>query len=57
LPGLGAPRRKYLFLVNAFLRRLLDLHLELVDEVERELPPKARKRSRLHAQMRRKREV
>jgi DNA-binding PadR family transcriptional regulator len=30
-------RRKYLLLVNAFLRRLLDLHLELVDEVEREL--------------------
>jgi len=30
-------RRKYLHIVNAFLRRLLDLHLELVDEVEREL--------------------
>jgi DNA-binding PadR family transcriptional regulator len=30
-------RRKYLLLVNSFLRRLLDLHLELVDEVEREL--------------------
>lgn len=29
-------RRKYL-LVTAFLRRLLDLHLELVEEVEREL--------------------
>src|SRR5581483_9648507 len=29
-------REKYLRLVNAFLRRLLDLHLELVDEVERE---------------------
>jgi DNA-binding PadR family transcriptional regulator len=43
-------RRKYLLLVNAFLRRLLDLHLELVDEVERELAPKARKRSQLHAQ-------
>jgi DNA-binding PadR family transcriptional regulator len=30
-------RRKYLLLVNSFLRRLVDLHLELVDEVEREL--------------------
>jgi DNA-binding PadR family transcriptional regulator len=30
-------REKYLRLVNDFLRRLLELHLELVDEVEREL--------------------
>jgi DNA-binding PadR family transcriptional regulator len=30
-------RRKYLLLVTGFLRRLLDLHVELVDEVEREL--------------------
>ena len=30
-------REKYLRLVIDFLRRLLDLHLELVDEVEREL--------------------
>jgi DNA-binding PadR family transcriptional regulator len=30
-------RRKYLLLVIGFLRKLLDLHLELVDEVEREL--------------------
>jgi DNA-binding PadR family transcriptional regulator len=29
-------RRKYLLLVSEFLRRLLDLHLELVDEVERD---------------------
>src|SRR6266536_2870935 len=50
-------RRKYLLLVSAFLRRLLDLHLELVDEVERKLAPKARKRSQLHAQKRRKSEV
>src|SRR5690242_2060872 len=28
-------RRKYLLLVHGFLRRLLALHLELVDEVER----------------------
>ena len=32
-------RRKYLLLATAFLRRLLDLHLELVDDVERELAP------------------
>jgi DNA-binding PadR family transcriptional regulator len=30
-------RRKYLMLVTNHLRRLLDLHLQLVDEVEREL--------------------
>ena len=40
-------RRKYLLLVNGFLRRLLDLHLELVDEVERELAPNRRRRSPL----------
>jgi DNA-binding PadR family transcriptional regulator len=38
-------RRKYLLLVNGFLRRLLDLHLELVEEVEHELTPKTRRRS------------
>jgi DNA-binding PadR family transcriptional regulator len=38
-------RRDYLLLVNGFLRRVLDLHLELVEDVERELTPKARKRS------------
>ena len=32
-------RRKYLLLVIGFLRRLLELHLEWVDEVERELAP------------------
>lgn len=32
-------RRKYLLLTNAFLRRLLDLHLEWIDEVERDLAP------------------
>ena len=30
-------RRKYLLLVTGFQRRLLQLHLDLVDEVEREL--------------------
>ena len=29
--------RKQLLLVNRFLRGLVDLHLELADEVEREL--------------------
>ena len=32
-------RRKYLMLVNDFLRRLVDLHVDLVDDVERELAP------------------
>jgi DNA-binding PadR family transcriptional regulator len=32
-------RSKYLLLVTAFLRRLLDLHLELLDEIERDLAP------------------
>lgn len=32
-------RRKYQLLVIGFLRRLLDLHLELVDEIERDLAP------------------
>ncbi len=39
-------RRKYLLLVTDFLRRLLDLHLEFVDEVERELAPRAQARSK-----------
>jgi DNA-binding PadR family transcriptional regulator len=30
-------RRDYLLLVNRFLRRYLELHLELVDDVEREI--------------------
>jgi DNA-binding PadR family transcriptional regulator len=36
-------RRKYLLMVIGFLRRLLELHLELVDEVERELAPTERR--------------
>jgi hypothetical protein len=32
-------RRKYQLLVIGYLRRLLDLHLELVDEIEQELAP------------------
>jgi DNA-binding PadR family transcriptional regulator len=36
----GLPhRRKYLLIVCGFLRRLLELHEELIDEVERELTP------------------
>jgi PadR family transcriptional regulator AphA len=36
-------REKYLLIANGFLRRLLELHLELVDQVERELRPTARR--------------
>src|SRR6478735_6160489 len=32
-------RTKYLLLVFGFLRRLLELHLEFVDDLERELAP------------------
>jgi hypothetical protein len=34
-------REKNLRLVLSFMRRLLELHLELVDEVERELAPRS----------------
>ena len=37
-----AHRRKYILLVTSFMRRLFELHLELVDEVERELDGSAR---------------
>jgi hypothetical protein len=30
-------REKYLMLVNGFMRRYLELHLELIDQVEEEL--------------------
>jgi DNA-binding PadR family transcriptional regulator len=36
-------RRKYLLLVIAFLRRLLELHEQTIDEVERELTPHPRR--------------
>jgi DNA-binding PadR family transcriptional regulator len=39
-------REKYLLLVIDFLRGLLDLHLELVDEVDRELKPNRTPRER-----------
>jgi DNA-binding PadR family transcriptional regulator len=35
-------RSKYLLIVTDFLRRLVDLHEDLVDQVERELEPKKR---------------
>ncbi len=41
-------RRKYLLLVIGFLRRLLDLHLELVAEVERDLAPQRSGPARRH---------
>jgi DNA-binding PadR family transcriptional regulator len=34
-------REKYLLLVYGFLRRLVDLHLDLIEDVERELDPAA----------------
>jgi DNA-binding PadR family transcriptional regulator len=34
-----AHRKKYLLLVTTFMRQFLDLHSELVDQVERELQP------------------
>jgi DNA-binding PadR family transcriptional regulator len=39
-------RRKYLLLVNVFLRRLLQLHLDWIDQVERELAPERRSKAR-----------
>jgi PadR family transcriptional regulator AphA len=39
-------RRKYLMLTILFLRRQLELHLDWIDEVERELAPRKRARSR-----------
>jgi PadR family transcriptional regulator, regulatory protein AphA len=39
-------REKYLLIGTGFLRRLLELHVELVDEVERELRPRTRGRPR-----------
>ncbi|HSD23943.1 MAG TPA: hypothetical protein VLB79_06405 [Solirubrobacterales bacterium] len=35
-------REKYLLIVISFLRRFLDLHRELVDDVERELAPRGK---------------
>ena len=37
-------RRKYLLMVTGFMRQLFELHLELVNEVERELDPTVKKR-------------
>jgi hypothetical protein len=38
-------REKYLLLVIDYLRRMLDLHSDLVDEVERELAPERASKS------------
>ena len=38
-------RRKYLLLVTSFLRGLVDLHVEWLDEVEAELSPDSRRRT------------
>jgi hypothetical protein len=38
-------KRKYQLLVITFLRRLLDIHVELVAEIERELTPQDRGRA------------
>jgi DNA-binding PadR family transcriptional regulator len=42
-------RSKYLLLVIGFLRRYLELHLDLVDQVERELSAPARASNRSHS--------
>jgi DNA-binding PadR family transcriptional regulator len=39
-------RRKYLLLTIGFLRRLIDLHLDLLDEIDRELAPARRRNAR-----------
>jgi len=39
-------KRKYQLLVIGFLRRLLELHLELVDDIERQLAPRPSRTSR-----------
>lgn len=43
-------REKYLRLVTGFLRRLLELHLDWIDQVERELGPGAGSERRARAQ-------
>ena len=42
-------RRKYLLIAVEFLRRLLELHLDYVDQVERELAPASGQRRRARA--------
>jgi PadR family transcriptional regulator, regulatory protein AphA len=46
-----AHRSKYLLLVNEFLRRYLELHVELVDQVEREFAAEERDDARLSAEL------
>ena len=40
-------RERYLLLVTGFLRRLLQLHLDFVEEVERELAPGSERRAKM----------
>lgn len=42
-------REKYLLLMIDFIRRLLDLYLDLVDQVERELAPRRETKARQSA--------
>jgi len=42
-------REKYLLLIIDFMRRLLDLYLDLVDQVERELAPRRETKARQSA--------
>lgn len=42
-------REKYLLLIIDFIRRLLDLYLDLVDQVERELAPRRETKARQSA--------
>jgi hypothetical protein len=42
-------REKYLLLTIDFMRRLLDLYLDLVDQVERELAPRRETKARQSA--------
>lgn len=46
-------RTKYLLINIAFLRRLLDLHLELIDRVERDLAPEPKAEPRKRSKPRR----
>jgi hypothetical protein len=39
-------RQKYLMLTIGFLRRLLELHLDWIDEAERELTPNGKRTAR-----------
>jgi DNA-binding PadR family transcriptional regulator len=48
-------REKYLLLVSSFMRRVLELHLELIDQVEHEFTPEKSHRGRTTAAINRTR--